>query len=165
LLFINQRYCHKIFKTLKSKYFYSLTRLNNYPKFKYNLKDQSLYSNVKFIEIFGLIFEFKVERGFYRLYEIEYDALELVVITEGFFRYMNSINERGYIREVSLEDSFILALDDSFILDIHNHFFSLGFDNKKLGNSETTYTIWYKFIFVNLYYLIVKKLKEVKEHG
>lgn len=106
-----------------------------------------------------------MERGFYRLYEIEYDALELVVITKGFFRYMNSINERGYIREVSLEDSFILALDDSFILDIHNHFVSLGFDNKKLGNSETTYTIWYKFIFVNLYYLIVKKLKEVKEHG
>ena len=48
----------RLVRYLKYKYSDTLTRLNIYPKFKYKFKDKNEYSDVKIIEIFGLIFTF-----------------------------------------------------------------------------------------------------------
>ena len=64
-------------------------------------------------------------------FEKDYDVLELIIITEELFRYFNSINERGFIKEESL--------NDSFMVDNMNLLCSLGFEKKLLGNTEITY--------------------------
>ena len=67
-------------------------------------------------------FEFDLEGQFYRLSGKVYDAIDLICFTNGVFRYMNSINKRGYIREK--------ALEGTFMIHITNHLFSLGSKNK-----------------------------------
>lgn len=63
----------------------------------------------------------------------KHDALDLICIIEGLFRYLNNINRRGFVNEVSYYESFINH--------ISNHLSSLGYEEKTLGNSELTYTM------------------------
>lgn len=129
----------KIFRSYRSHYFDSLTLWNIYPKFKFDTKNVSV-TNANHIVIFGLIFHLMRADLFIVWFEKDYDVLELIFITEELFRYLNSINERGFIKEESL--------NDSFMVDNMNLFCSLGFEKKLLGNTEITYAAWYNFPFL-----------------
>ena len=121
----------KIFRSHRSQYFDSLTLLNIYPKFRFDPKTVSSSDPYKIV-LFGLVFSFDRHKLIYQLVEKDYDVLELIIITEELFRYLNKINERGYVKGD--------ALSDSFTVDIMKHLVSLGYEEKLLGNSEIPYT-------------------------
>lgn len=70
---------------------------------------------------------------------------------------MESIDRKGYITDNILQQNFMIHIMD--------HLFSLGYERKVLGNSELTYSFWYNLIFINLYFLIVKQLRQIDETG
>jgi hypothetical protein len=41
--------------------------------------------------------------------------------------------------------------------------FSRGYKEKELGSSNNTYTLWYNLVFLNLYFLFCKEIKEIQE--
>lgn len=45
----------------------------------------------------GLSFEFDIIEECYRTCSRDYDPLELICVAEGNFKYLNSINKRGYV--------------------------------------------------------------------
>lgn len=76
-----------------------------------NLKVQYKKPNkdIKFIELFGLLFELDSVRGIYKLSESYYDPIELIVLTEELFRfrYRNSMHLRGmFMKTLWVMDSF-----------------------------------------------------------
>lgn len=46
-----------------------------------------------------------------------------------------------------------------------SHLETKGYEHKLLGNSELPFTFWYNFLFINIYYLIIKKLQTFKDKG
>lgn len=63
---------------------------------------------------------------------------------------MHAVNQRGYVTD--------RALGDRIMIQIMNHLVMFGKGEKLLGNCELTYTMWYNFIFVNLYSLLLDKI-------
>ena len=104
------------------------------------------------ISFYGLQFSFNEGNQFYELVDFNYDALDLVCITNTFFSIMEDVNIKGY---VTLD-----GLNTGFVNEIASHLYSLGYERKTLGNNEIPFTYWYNFLFLNLYYLVVKKLKD-----
>jgi hypothetical protein len=105
------------------------------------------------LNIFGL--EFKFHGSSYKLHRDNYEPTELVSISEDLFQALHSINRKGFVT-----DSYF---EDTFLVHISNHMASFGLKTHFLGNSELTYTMWWNFLFVNLYYLVEKSLATVKE--
>jgi len=107
----------------------------------------------KTINIFGVGFKFDLESETYSLVEKTFTSIELVCIATNFYRYFESINRFGFVTEESLNGNFI-----SFFKD---HLVTLGYEGRLLGNSEITYSIWHNFIFLNIYILLEKYLKNL----
>jgi hypothetical protein len=38
----------------------------------------------------------------------------------------------------------------------------MGYENKTLGCSDNTYTLWYNLFFINLFYVVIEKLKKLR---
>jgi hypothetical protein len=55
-------------------------------------------------------------------------------------------------------------LKNTFVTDLTNHLLQLGYKTKLWGNADLTYTLWYNFLFINLYYLVVKVLRNHNYH-
>lgn len=108
------------------------------------------------ISVYGLEFKIDREEGRYVLSDRLYDAVDLVCICHTLLRVMGNVNDRGYIR--------LNFLNNTFITDITKHLLGLGYKTKVWGNDELTYTMWHNFLFVNLYYLVVKTLRDHNYH-
>jgi hypothetical protein len=65
--------------------------------------------------------------------DFEYDPLDLVCITESFFKYMDVVNRKGFVPHNYLNSIFVIL--------ISKHLTSLGYEDKMLANSELTYTM------------------------
>lgn len=76
----------------------------------------------------------------------------MVCLARCVFKHLYSINEKGFVSHDVLENTFMRQ--------IMSHLASLGYKRKILGNSIITYTMWYNLIFLNVYYLIEKCLKD-----
>jgi len=85
---------------------------------------RSFYNNFfgDTISLKGLEFKFDRESESYKLTNRFYDSIDLICICETFFREIESINCRGYVR--------LSTLDNSFITDITNHLHQLGYKTK-----------------------------------
>jgi len=83
----------------------------------------------------------------YRLKPFYLDAVDLIGIVDGLFIYLNYIIRKGFVYKE--------YLDGTFIIKNSKHLESMGCQRKVLGNSELTYTMWYYFLFVNIYSLVV----------
>lgn len=81
-----------------------------------------------------------------------YVLIELIVIGRCILKKLQSMIDKWF---VSTD-----ALDGMFMRQVLRHLTNLGFKNKTLGNTETTFTMWLNFIFFNIYYLIYKSLKD-----
>ena len=155
---------HKIrVKTLTSSEFPSFHDKINKVKanFKYLCqckieKFQMSFIKDTVISIYGLQFHFDETNQFYELVDCNYDAMDLVCITNAFFSVMEDVNTKGYVT--------LNTLNTGFVNDIASHLHSLGYEQKILGNNEIPFTYWYNFLFLNLYYLVVKKLREHNFH-
>lgn len=79
-------------KTLKEKFYTD-----------HNDGDDEFYYvfNGRFVEFLGLRFVFDDSNGsnFYVLIDKGYSSLDLICIAESFFRFMGSVNKRGYVTE------------------------------------------------------------------
>lgn len=111
----------------------------------------------EFITICGLEFLFDEKSLTSKLSGKDYDVIDLICIVNCIFSTMGSINARGYVSLDSLTNNFMSSIGD--------HLFSLGYEKKFLGNSELAYSMWFNFLFLNLYYLVVKELGEYAERG
>ena len=105
------------------------------------------------ILITGVEFRYNTSCSRYELVDRDYDNLELICIAESFLRYVESINIKGFITAQNLQHGFMS--------NIIEHLCDMGFKRKILGNSELTYTMWHNFMFLNIYYLITKRLKDL----
>lgn len=74
-------------QTLLKNYFYK----KNYKNSNVNL--DSIDGNI--IVLIGLSFVYDNDREVYRLVDKDYDAIELICIAEGIFRYMISVKDKG----------------------------------------------------------------------
>lgn len=109
-----------------------------------------------FISIYGLEFRFDHESSRYILSDRVYDVIDLVCISDTIFRVLGSVNDRGYIR--------LSFLKNTFITDMTKHLLGLGYKTKVWGNDELSYTMWHNFLFVNLYYVVTKTLRDHNYH-
>ena len=106
------------------------------------------------LELFGMTFEFDLNKERYELDAKYSDIKELIYIIEYFFNDMHSVNSKGYVSDG--------ALSGRFKLNVMENLKKFGYGYKEFGNNETTYTMWYNFIFVNLYRLLLTKIQEVE---
>jgi hypothetical protein len=74
---------------------------------------------------------------FERTVERVYDALELICIGRSILRSLHSINEKGFVSEDCLLDTFIIEIMRQLYSSNYNFSFSV------FGTSELTYTMWY----------------------
>lgn len=102
-------------------------------------------------------FTFYCSSESYKLVERYYDPLELLSISDCVFRHLESINKLGFVPE--------RVLDNIFMSHFGDHLESMGFESKLLGNAELPYTLWFNFIFINVYYLIIKFLQTFNDKG
>jgi hypothetical protein len=126
------------------------------PYLKKQLKALEKYETPqgKFLNILGMLFVWSFRENRYQLVDKVYSLQSLKQITGDLFKLLSSINERGYVSQTSLECRFMKQ--------IAHHLESLGYEEKILGNAEIPYTYWYNFIFINLYYLLEKTLRNLK---
>jgi hypothetical protein len=128
--------------------------------FKHFCLSETVLSNTisgSIIMICGVLFEFDSKNQAYKLVKQDYDALDLICIVNTLFSLMERINVRGYVS--------LSSLTDNFISDISLHLYQNGYESKVLGNSEVPFTYWYNFLFINLYYLVVKELRKHNFHN
>ena len=109
------------------------------------------------ITIFGVEFVYDSKNNRYKLSKDKVlDAIDLICIVNALFKDMEIINVRGYVR--------VDTLTNNFMSEISKHLFGLGFEKKVIGNAELTYTMWYNFLFLFLYYLVVRELRSRDFH-
>lgn len=109
------------------------------------------------INIMGIFFEFEEKNQSYALLDFYYDPFYLLCVIDSFFKYLGSVNRKGFV-----PDNY---LDTIFVVHIKQHLSSLGYEDKLLANSELTYTMWHNFMFINLYFLLTQKLRFIEEQG
>ena len=116
------------------------------------------------LELFGIDFCLFVfcfvfcffEKERFQNFDRSYDCIELICLVNNLFKYLDSMNKRGYVNESVLNKMFMSQVTYFF-------FWGFGYDSIKSGNSELPYTMWYILIFINFYYLIVKELECLKK--
>jgi hypothetical protein len=96
------------------------------------------------LELFGIDFIYVFEKERLQILERSYDYVELICIVCSLFKYLDSINKRGYVNDSVFNNNMFMS---------HVNEFLVGFDyeSMKLGNSELPYTMWYNLIFINFY--------------
>jgi hypothetical protein len=107
-----------------------------------------------YLTLFGLEFGYKVLDGYLKFNDRGYGCIEIVCIVDSIFRYVNSINKRGYVTEKCLDERWMNSIVDFLTC--------LGYTEKQFGNAELPYTMWYNWIFIHAYYVIIKCIKELK---
>jgi hypothetical protein len=109
------------------------------------------------VNLMGLVFEYNAETETFELVVREYTLFELFQISKLLSKTLNSVNERGYFSSVSNPYSFVQ--DILKVLSTH------GYKTERvvLGGNDNTYTLWYNVIFINYFYLILAKLKELEK--
>jgi hypothetical protein len=111
----------------------------------------------KFLLLFGMEFKFlRSSESFKLVNKSDYKFMDVICIIDSLFRYMNSINKKGYITSDNFRNNFMY-----YIMDFLEKYY--GYNKRILGNSELPYTMWYNFIFINCYYLIEFQLKSLKD--
>lgn len=118
-----------------------------------------LYPNINLCEdtpldLFGLSFVYNLKEERYQLTKKYYDLKELIWIVDNFFKELQSVNDKGYITDSALSGRFMIVIQQNLL--------KLGYEFKELGNSETTYTLWFNFMFVNLYLIVLEKIQELE---
>lgn len=106
------------------------------------------------ITLMGISFAWDAQLQMYKLTNRSYSLKELKYISDKLFEYMHSINVKGYLTLDSLECKFIKQVE--------LHVEQMGYEPRSLGNAEMPYTMWYNFLFVNLYYLVVAKMDVIR---
>ena len=113
-------------------------------------------SDGKSLILFGMEFTFLRSKEIFKLCKRTYEFMEVICIIDSIFRYVVSINKRGYVTMDSFRNNFMVFIMDYLEVDY-------GYARRILGNSELPYTMWYNFIFINCYYLIEVQLNTLKD--
>jgi hypothetical protein len=91
-----------------------------------------------FINLFGMDFYYDV-MGNWFLMDRYSDYVELLCILEALFRYLNSINKRGFVNDKALDGLFVKHMA-SFMTDFK-------FETKVFGNSGVPDTMWFNLFY------------------
>ena len=67
------------------------------------------------------------------------------------------LTKKGYVPTKTQSNLFFVALN--------HHIRSLGFKHEQFGISNNTYSLWYNFLNLNLYYLVIKKIRDFRERN
>jgi hypothetical protein len=119
-------------------------------------KGNSYFNNLdNRLELFGIEFTYVLMDERFVLVERNYDCIEVLCIVESLFRYLNSINKRGYVTERALEYPFMSYISSQFGGQLLVRL-------NVCGNSELPYTMWYNLIFISAYYRVIKSLNKLK---
>jgi hypothetical protein len=119
---------HKRLEFIKNSYYLNVFGVNDV--FKYSVRYVDLD---RIVSLFGLDFKYVFGRERLELFRVNYCVIELISMLYSLFRYMDSINKRGYVTDGAVEKTFIYCLGEFFA--------DYGFEPIKLGNSELTYTL------------------------
>ena len=109
------------------------------------------------LELFGIDFTFENDRDRFVMVSRKYSVLEVLCCVNSLFRFLGSINKRGYVTEKCLSNSFV-----AFVMSHLEHF---NFESKLLANSELPYTMWFNYLFISFYYLVIERIKLLKANG
>jgi len=109
------------------------------------------------LELFGIDFTFENDRDRFVMVSRKYSVLEVLCCVNSLFRFLGSINKRGYVTEKCLSNCFV-----AFIMSHLEHF---NFESKLLANSELPYTMWFNYLFISFYYLVIERIKVLKANG
>jgi len=120
----------------------------------FGLKDSFHSEGYKGFNLFGMYFKFIPGKECFKLVDYKYNFIEVICIVRSIFRYMDSINKRGYVTES--------VLKNTFMKHIMKFLEGYMYEFKILGNSELTYTMWYNFVFINAYYLVIRCLRSLR---
>ena len=103
------------------------------------------------LNLFGLNFTFDGEM--FKLSDLNYTPLEVLEIANKIDDCFITINQRGYIPKNS-------NLNHLFV-KIHNYLKSVGYkSDTDFGSNENSFTLWFNFIRLNLYYLTTNLIQE-----
>lgn len=108
------------------------------------------------LNLFGLIFIFC--KGFYKIEEsVSYNTTKVLKIGNEIISSFKAINYRGYV-----SDNF--KFNPMFEL-IKTHLTSMNVktNDNHFGSNINTYSLWFNFLILNLYYVITKTILEAKE--
>jgi hypothetical protein len=81
---------------------------------------------------------------------VEFDLIvqELTAVSNEVLESLVGVKPKGYVKIEGLVQS------NHFIKKIEGHLAGLGYKEKDLGTNNNTFTLWYIFIFLNLFYLV-----------
>lgn len=82
-----------------------------------------------------------IKKQYYMLCNRDYGPVDLICIIDSLFRYLDSINKCGYVKDD--------ALQNTFFVHIREHLSSLGYEEKVIANSELTYFMWYNLFLLS----------------
>lgn len=105
------------------------------------------------LNLFGLTFDYDKKYEQFTLESKSFRIFDLIKIIQGTFDVMNSVNDKGYITKE--------ALNARFMLFISRYLCTKGYARSIFGNAELPYTLWWNYVFLALYYLILKREKEL----
>jgi len=114
-------------------------------------------STGRFLNLFGIEFVHEFENERFKLRDCKYSFMDVICIVDSLFRYINSINKKGFVNECDLDNSFMNGIMDFLRI--------CGYEDKILGNSEYLIQWGYNFIFINCYYLVLEQLKCLKDQS
>jgi hypothetical protein len=102
------------------------------------------------LNLFGLLFVFDGEK--FKLSDDTYTSKNLIEIATNIDKYFININKKGYIpNNWNLNPLFNI---------ITQYLKNIGFKlDKVIGGSENSFSLWFNFIRINLYFLTIEVLK------